>query len=367
MTKKIIFIQICAALFAVPLVSLAATVGGTAVVVAAVASAPAAIVSISSGPTSLPIAIGPCYPFSHSLSVGSTGSDVTALQNFLAAQGDFNVSSTGYFGTLTKAAVGRWQAQNNIAASGSAGNGIFGPLSRAYFVQSCGSGNSGGESGGGASSTTQSLSANPQMGIAPLTVQFTATAPQGINFGRVVDFGDGATGTLMFAPVCSSCNALAVVSHTYTAPGTYTATWTGGVCACPAGGICNCPNIPILGTATVTVDATSTATTTSSGIQQLDAPGSVALSPGGIGEIRNESTYFTLQSIASSSATIQISPVGCWNSFPSDPAPKIVCMIALVPIPLQTLMVGQMYTGGSYTITLSQLSSSTATFAIATK
>jgi PKD repeat protein len=360
MLKKIIFIQICAVIFAVPLVSLAASASG-----AAVASAPAAVVSISSGPT-LPIAIvaQPCYPFSHSLSVGSTGGDVTALQNYLAAQGDFNVSSTGYFGVLTSAAVGRWQAQNNIAASGTSGNGIFGPLSRAYFVRSCGTGNGGGGNGGN-NSSTQSFSANPQSGIAPLTVQFTATAPQGSNFGTAVNFGDGATGTLMFAPVCSSCNALAVVSHTYTATGTYTATLTSGVCACPAGGICNCPNMQIFGTATVTVDATSTATT--SDIQQLNAPGNVTLLQGGIAEIRNESTYFTLESIASSSTTIQISPVGCWNSFPSDPAPKVICMIALVPIPPQTFAVGQTYIGGNYTITLVQLSSSTATFSIGTK
>ncbi len=86
MIKKIIFIQICAAMFVVPLVSLAASV--TAVSGTAVGSLP-------------------CYPFSHSLSVGSTGSDVTALQNFLAAQGDFNVSPTGYFGVITRAAVGR--------------------------------------------------------------------------------------------------------------------------------------------------------------------------------------------------------------------------------------------------------------------
>lgn len=323
------------------------------------ASIPAVMVVPPSEPT-IPIAIRPwpCYPFSHSLSVGATGSDVTALQNYLAAQGDFNVSSTRYFGVLTRAAVGQWQAANGVAALGGSGSGIFGPLSRAYFVRSCGSG--GGTSVG---SSTQIFSANPESGIAPLTVQFTETAPQGSGLGNLVNFGDGTTGTMMFAPVCSSCNALAVVSHTYTATGTYTATLTGGACACPAGGICSCPNIPILGTATVTVDATSTASSTPN-IQQLNAPGSVTLAQGGIAEVRNESMYFTLQSVSSSSATIQISPVGCWNSFPSDPPRTVICMIALVPIPPQTFTVGQVYAAGNYAITLTQLSGSAATFSV---
>jgi PKD repeat protein len=339
MVKKIIFIQICAVIFALPLVSSAATAGG-------------AVMVAPGTPT--------CYPFSHSLSVGMTGNDVTALQEYLATQGDFNVSATGYFGMITKAAVGRWQAQNNIAASGTAGNGIFGPLSRAYFARSCGSGNGDGGIGGGTTSTS-TFSASPQSGLAPLTVQFTATAPQGSTLGNGVNFGDGTTGTLGVVPVCSSCDARGVVSHTYTSAGTYTATLASGTCVCPPGEVCNCPNIQILGTTTVTVDATGT---TSGNIQQLNAPGSVTLAPGGIAELRNESTYFTLQGITSSSATIQITPVGCWNSFPSDPPRTIVCMIALVPIPPQTLTVGQAYNGTNYAITLTQLNSSTATFSV---
>ena len=83
MLKKIFFIQIYAAIFAIPLVSFAAVAGG-----AAITSVPAAIVSISSGPTP-PIAIvaQPCYPFSYSLSVGSTmsvpatGNDIVGAWN----------------------------------------------------------------------------------------------------------------------------------------------------------------------------------------------------------------------------------------------------------------------------------------------
>jgi hypothetical protein len=116
----------------------------------------------------------------------------------------------------------------------------------------------------------------------------------------------------------------------------------------------------ILGTTTVTVNSTSTA----SNIQQLNAPGNVSLRQGGIAEIRNESFYFTLQSLSFSSATIQITPVGCWNSFPSDTPPRVHCMIATVPIPLQTLSVGQTYRAANYDITLTQIGNAIATFSV---
>jgi peptidoglycan hydrolase-like protein with peptidoglycan-binding domain len=360
MSKKFIFIQVAIAVFAVPVVSLAAPVSGTVVGSA-----------LSSAMTATPIAaVGGevCFPFTHSLSMGVSGNDVIALQDYLGQQGYFNVSSTGYFGVLTNAAVGKWQAQNNIAALGASGNGIFGPLSRAYFARSCGNGNNGGLGDGTSSTTGQGFSANPQSGIAPLTVQFTSTVPQGSDLGNTVDFGDGATGALGVVPVCSSCNAMGVVSHIYTTTGTYTATLTSGVCSCPLNEACSCPLIRILATTTVAVgSASGTVAAATSSIQQLTAPGSVTLSSGGIAEIRNESTYFTLGSVTSSSAMIQITPVGCWNSFPSDPAPKIICMIALVPIPPQTLTVGQTYSGNNYSINLTQLVDNTATFLVNAK
>jgi hypothetical protein len=103
---------------------------------------------------------------------------------------------------------------------------------------------------------------------------------------------------------------------------------------------------------------------TAPNIQQLNAPGSVSLQQGGIAEIRNESFYFTLQSLSSSSATIQLTPVGCWNSFPSDPPPQIRCMIATVLIPPQMLSAGQTYRAAHYGITLMQISNGTAAFAV---
>lgn len=466
MFKKVTFAIIGMAFLAAPLLASASTLSDLQAQFQSLISQIQVLQSSQSLQSSVSGSVAaPCPSFARSLMIGSTGSDVSALQQFLSAQGDLNVSATGYFGALTKAAVGKWQAQNGITASGKAGFGIFGPLSRSYLLKSCGSatqnqqsfsvdpqsgpaplsvaftttdsivsastysvdfgdGQNGtmtkgsciaitatvGGQGGircsysvahtyaangsysaqlmkdtcpagaqclvgpllvgsvtvtvGPTSTNPvtSFTVSPSSGAAPLTVQFVSSAPQGENIGTSVNFGDGTSGNLAFVPTCSSCNAMGTVSHTYLSAGAYTATLTGGACACPANGICNCPNMQILGTATVEVGAAPTGTT--SNIQQLNAPGSVSLSPGGIAEIRNESFYFTLESLTSSSATIQTTPVGCWNSFPSDTPPQIRCMIAMVPIPPQTLAVGQEYMSGNYGITLTGIENGTAAFSV---
>ena len=356
MAKKSLFVFAGAVIFAIPLLSLAAVMSGSMPALVATSS-------VAVSPVSVTIVSAACYPFNRSLGVGARGGDVTALQNYLKTQGYFSATATGYFGVLTQAAVGRWQTQNSVAASGGAGNGIFGPLSRGFFMRSCG-GNGG--NGGNTSSSTQaaqSFSATPQSGIAPLTVQFVASAPQGSTLGNAVDFGDGTKGNLAFVPVCSNCNAEGMVSHTYVATGTYTAMLTSGVCSCPANGVCSCPNIQILATTTVVVEPGKHHDCfrypTIEYARKRDA-----FSWRHCGDPQPRAPISRLQSIASSSATIQITPVGCWNSFPSDPKPGIVCMLALVPIPPQTLTVGQAYTAANYSITLTQLGSSTATFSV---
>ena len=354
MIKKFLLISSIAAIATASFIAFSAAANAADGVATGVVVSPIAAVS---GPI--------CPVFGHSLSVGATGSDVTELQAYLNAQGYLSVTPTGYFGPLTQSAVARWQAKGGVVAVGVSGSGIFGPLSRAYFSRSCTSG-LGGSGGGGTTQGTLNFSATPSSGLAPLTVQFVETAPQGTTAGNSVNFGDGATGTVAFVPVCSSCNLMATVSHTYTTPGTYTATLTSGACACPANGICNCPNMMIFATATVTVTASSPSgsSSTASGIEQLNAPGSVALGVNDIAEVRNASFYFTLANVTASAATIDISPVGCWNSFPSDPPPTIRCMLAIVPTPPQTLSVGQEYTFGNHGITLTNITSGTATFSI---
>src|SRR3989338_8172895 len=69
--------------------------------------------------------------FTRSLTIGSNGSDVTCLQNYLTSTGHFTFSggSTGYFGSATKAAVASWQASNNVSPA----VGFFGHISQAKY------------------------------------------------------------------------------------------------------------------------------------------------------------------------------------------------------------------------------------------
>ncbi|MDO8728762.1 MAG: peptidoglycan-binding protein [bacterium] len=67
--------------------------------------------------------------FNTNLTIGSTGSDVSALQSYLVTNGYLVMPvgvSKGYFGSLTKAAVARWQAANGVSPA----VGYFGPISR---------------------------------------------------------------------------------------------------------------------------------------------------------------------------------------------------------------------------------------------
>jgi hypothetical protein len=70
------------------------------------------------------------YNFTRDLTIGSTGADVVALQDVLISNGYLSMpagTSKGYFGTLTKTAVMKWQASAGITPAA----GYFGPVSRA--------------------------------------------------------------------------------------------------------------------------------------------------------------------------------------------------------------------------------------------
>src|SRR3989344_942051 len=72
--------------------------------------------------------------FVANLTVGSRGSDVTALQQFLVAKGYLQMPagvSSGYFGPLTKMAVARWQVANGISPA----VGYFGPISQGVMAK----------------------------------------------------------------------------------------------------------------------------------------------------------------------------------------------------------------------------------------
>ena len=66
--------------------------------------------------------------FTRSLTLGSSGADVTALQNWLISKGyTIPAGATGYFGAQTKAAVAAYQSAKGISPAA----GYFGPTTRA--------------------------------------------------------------------------------------------------------------------------------------------------------------------------------------------------------------------------------------------
>jgi PKD repeat protein len=140
------------------------------------------------------------------LEQGSNGSTVTILQQFLGAQGDLNVSATGFFGPLTEAALVQFQNSTGIAAQ-AGGNGLFGQFTRAYILSHfCQSGGS-----GPAPSQTELLTVNVTSGQAPLTVTFSG-------IGSTINFGDGTNQS------SQNGGALGSINHTYTAAGNYVVT-----------------------------------------------------------------------------------------------------------------------------------------------
>ncbi len=84
--------------------------------------------------------------FVRDLTLGSTGSDVIALQTFLETKGTLTIPtgvSKGYFGPLTRAAVAKYQAINTIAPA----VGYFGPITRANVNIDCATGTTTGNGG----------------------------------------------------------------------------------------------------------------------------------------------------------------------------------------------------------------------------
>ena len=86
---------------------------------------------------------GACPALSRDLEQGATGADVMSLQQFLNSDINTQVASAGagspgnestYFGGLTKAAVMKFQAANNVAPIA----GYVGPITRAAITAVCG-------------------------------------------------------------------------------------------------------------------------------------------------------------------------------------------------------------------------------------
>ena len=80
----------------------------------------------ASGSVGKSTATNPSYNFTEFLTIGSQDADVTALQERLTADGFYAGPITGYFGTLTAAAVEKYQSAHGIEVKG-----YVGPSTRA--------------------------------------------------------------------------------------------------------------------------------------------------------------------------------------------------------------------------------------------
>ncbi|HUC02167.1 MAG TPA: peptidoglycan-binding domain-containing protein [Candidatus Paceibacterota bacterium] len=127
------------------------------------------------------------YDFTSDLTIGSTGAQVSSLQQLLISKGYLTAVSapTGYFGPLTQSALAKFQAANGISPA----VGYFGPITRS-FVNSM-STTTTTTTGGGTTTPTG----------APLSVSVDAQTPGSSNIaaGAVntpvlkLDFTAGAT------------------------------------------------------------------------------------------------------------------------------------------------------------------------------
>jgi hypothetical protein len=124
--KKIALVLGLVAVFALVNVASAATLAELQAQMAQIQAAIAALGGSSSSVSSAPT-------ITKSLTIGSKGDEVTALQKYLEDEGLLVMPAGvdyGYFGGLTKSAVVAWQKANDVTPA----SGYFGPLSRAALA-----------------------------------------------------------------------------------------------------------------------------------------------------------------------------------------------------------------------------------------
>jgi hypothetical protein len=155
-----------------------------------------------------------CFLLSRNLIQGTTGDDVSGLQEFLNSEGYFTNNATGYFGPLTAQAVAKWQLSQGVESIG-----IVGPITRERIKIWCGGG-----------VVDWKLRAEPQKGVAPLAVTFGANVRL-TNNSMIADagdykivFGDGSEHVFTCTDtINATCKGPHKTQHTYATNGTYTA------------------------------------------------------------------------------------------------------------------------------------------------
>jgi hypothetical protein len=153
------------------------------------------------------------YNFTRDLTLGSTGEDVKALQQYLNAAG-YTVAATGagsvgnestYFGSLTQAALAKFQAANGISPAA----GYFGPITRAKIA-----------------SMTPTTPTTPVTPSSPLTVSLAADNPASANVQK-----GSANNPVLKLMLTSGSSAVTVTGLTLKSYGTTEATGTTDVSA----------------------------------------------------------------------------------------------------------------------------------------
>src|SRR6185436_4914803 len=173
-------------------------------------------------------ASGTCPNIGKILKRGSSGTDVTRLQQFLALDPSVYPEGTvsGYFGALTEKAVQRWQSKYNVVSSGSpstTGWGQVGPRTAAAIALLC--------STGASSPVGGYIQVSPISGNAPLTVNVVATVNSTNSCAGAVyllSWGDN-TNPVSIPVSANMCTQVSQpYQHTYTSGGTFQITLSSG-------------------------------------------------------------------------------------------------------------------------------------------
>ena len=171
---------------------------------------------------------GSCVTITVPIGPGSTGSNVTVLQQFLAKDRNMYPEGqvTGYYGTLTTTAVQRFQAKYNIVSSGSpstTGYGRVGPKTMNVINSMCGA---------ASNDVGAFMQVSPTSGDVPLNVTIQATVNTTGSCAAAtykLDYGDGSTPNTIQVPA-GTCQPLQqTYLHTYAPAALYQIKLSSGI------------------------------------------------------------------------------------------------------------------------------------------
>jgi plastocyanin len=184
-----------------------------------------------------------CPLIGRALGLGSSGDDVSRLQQFLARDASIYPEGqiTGYYGTLTQTAVERWQTKYNIVSSGSpatTGYGVVGPRTAAAISLQCSTMGAGTSTGTGATTGTGTqtpvggfIQVTPITGNAPLSVTVNATVNTTTACGGAtytLSYGDNTVPQTIIVQPGNCQQETQTFTHVYPYGGTFLVTLSAG-------------------------------------------------------------------------------------------------------------------------------------------